>query len=116
MSPANQTATSLRNNSDGLGTVLAIDPTDKSPFLGDIHSGSHQSCIETNMYRSPLFPHKVAPTDYLLVRSAKVVLSLHRIDKLYAIGQQVSYGARNTVLWNAHHPFFICCLSGHGQE
>ncbi|XP_062178664.1 transcription initiation factor TFIID subunit 1-like isoform X2 [Phragmites australis] len=87
-SPADQTATSLRNSSDGLGTVLAIDPADKSPFLGDISSGSHQSCIETNMYRSPIFHHKVAPTDYLLVRSAKGVLSLRRIDKLYAVGQQ----------------------------
>ncbi|CAN6216168.1 unnamed protein product [Urochloa humidicola] len=74
-SPADQTATSLRNNRDGLGTVLAIDPADKSR-------------LETNMYRSPIFPHKVAPTDYLLVRSAKGVLSLRRIDKLYAVGQQ----------------------------
>ncbi|RLM56364.1 transcription initiation factor TFIID subunit 1-like [Panicum miliaceum] len=87
-SPADQTATSLRNNGDGLGTVLAIDPADKSSFLGDIRSGSHQSCLETNMYRSPIFPHKVAQTDYLLVRSAKGVLSLRRIDKLYAVGQQ----------------------------
>lgn len=86
--PTDQTAASLRNNSDGLGTVLAIDPADKSPFLGDIHSGSHQSCLETNMYRSPVFPHKVAPTDYLLVRSAKGALSLRRIDKLYVVGQQ----------------------------
>ncbi|RCV22181.1 hypothetical protein SETIT_4G200100v2 [Setaria italica] len=87
-SPADQTASSLRNNGDGLGTVLAIDPADKSPFLGDIRSGSHQSCLETNMFRAPIFPHKVAPTDYLLVRSAKGVLSLRRIDKLYAVGQQ----------------------------
>lgn len=91
--PTDQTAASLRNNSDGLGTVLAIDPADKSPFLGEIHSGSHQSCLETNMYRSPVFPHKVAPTDYLLVRSAKGALSLRRIDKLYVVGQQVSSGA-----------------------
>ncbi|XP_062229396.1 transcription initiation factor TFIID subunit 1-like isoform X2 [Phragmites australis] len=88
ISPADQAATSLQNNSHGLGTVLAIDPADKSPFLGGICSGSHQSCIETNMYRSPMFPHKVAPTDYLLVRSAKGMLSLRRIDKLYAVGQQ----------------------------
>lgn len=87
-SPDDQTATSLQNNSDGLGTVVAIDPADKSPFLGDIHSGSQQSCLETNMYRSPVFPHKVAPTDYLLVRSAKGALSIRRIDKLYAVGQQ----------------------------
>ncbi|KAF2927800.1 transcription initiation factor TFIID subunit 1 isoform X2 [Oryza sativa Japonica Group] len=87
-SPSDQTATSLRSNSDGLGTMLAIDPADKSPFLGNIRSGSHQSCLETNMYRAPVFPHKVATTDYLLVRSPKGMLSLRRIDKLYAVGQQ----------------------------
>uniref|UniRef100_A0ACD6A6H9 Uncharacterized protein n=1 Tax=Avena sativa TaxID=4498 RepID=A0ACD6A6H9_AVESA len=87
-SPADQTATSLRSNNDGLGTVLAIEPADKSPFLGDVRSGSHQSCLETNMYRAPAFPHKVASTDYLLVRSPKGMLSLRRIDKLYAVGQQ----------------------------
>ncbi|KAG8094979.1 hypothetical protein GUJ93_ZPchr0012g21591, partial [Zizania palustris] len=86
-SPSDQTAASLRTNSDGLGTTLAIDPADKSPFLGNIRSGSHQSCLETNMYRAPVFPHKVA-SDYLLVRSAKGMLSLRRIDKLYAVGQQ----------------------------
>ncbi|KAG8075144.1 hypothetical protein GUJ93_ZPchr0006g44848 [Zizania palustris] len=87
-SPSDQTVASLRTNSEGLGTTLAIDPADKSPFLGNIHSGSHQSCLETNMYRAPVFPHKVALTDYLLVRSAKGMLSLRRIDKLYAVGQQ----------------------------
>ncbi|RLM98386.1 hypothetical protein C2845_PM06G32280 [Panicum miliaceum] len=87
-SHADETATSLQKNSDGLGTVLAVDPADVSPFLGDIRSGSHQSSIETNMYRSPIFPHQVSSTDYLLVRSAKGVLSLRRIDKLYAVGQQ----------------------------
>ncbi|XP_006657187.1 transcription initiation factor TFIID subunit 1 isoform X2 [Oryza brachyantha] len=87
-SPSDQTAASLRSNSDGLGTMLAIDPADKSPFLGNIRSGSHQSCLETNMYRAPVFPHKVASTDYLLVRSPKGMLSLRRIDKLYTVGQQ----------------------------
>ncbi|VAI93220.1 unnamed protein product [Triticum turgidum subsp. durum] len=87
-SPDDQTATSLRSNNHGLGTVLAIEPAGKSPFLGDVHSGSHQSCLETNMYRAPAFPHKVASTDYLLVRSPKGMLSLRRIDKLYAVGQQ----------------------------
>ncbi|KAI4969555.1 hypothetical protein ZWY2020_000469 [Hordeum vulgare] len=87
-SPDDQTATSLQSNNDGLGTVLAIEPAHKSPFLGDVRSGSYQSCLETNMYRAPAFPHKVASTDYLLVRSPKGMLSLRRIDKLYAVGQQ----------------------------
>ncbi|XP_048549873.1 transcription initiation factor TFIID subunit 1-like [Triticum urartu] len=87
-SPTDQTAISLRSNNDGLGTVLAIEPADKSPFLGDVRSGSQQSCLETNMYRAPAFPHKLASTDYLLVRSPKGMLSVRRIDKLYAVGQQ----------------------------
>ncbi|CAO2838248.1 unnamed protein product, partial [Amaranthus hypochondriacus] len=78
----------LRNANNGLGTVLSLDPADKSPFLGDIKPGFSQSCLETNMYRAPIFPHKVASTDYLLVRSAKGKLSIRRIDKIHAVGQQ----------------------------
>ncbi|XP_021774841.1 transcription initiation factor TFIID subunit 1-like isoform X1 [Chenopodium quinoa] len=78
----------LRNLNSGLGTVLALDPADKSPFLGDIKPGCSQSCIETNMYRAPIFPHKVASTDYILVRSAKGKLSIRRINKMHAVGQQ----------------------------
>jgi transcription initiation factor TFIID subunit 1 len=89
-----ETATSLQNNSDGMGTMVAIDPADISPFLGHIRSGSHQSCLETNMYRSPIFPHLVSSRDYLLVRSAKGALFLRRIDKVYAVGQEVSLFAK----------------------
>ncbi|KAL2920839.1 Transcription initiation factor TFIID subunit 1 [Bienertia sinuspersici] len=78
----------LRNAKNGLGTVLSLDPADKSPFLGDIKPGCSQSCLETNMYRAPVFPHKVASTDYLLVRSAKGKLSIRRIDKIHSVGQQ----------------------------
>ncbi|XP_072996511.1 transcription initiation factor TFIID subunit 1 isoform X1 [Typha latifolia] len=83
-----QTAQSMRSGNNGLGTVLTLDPADKSPFLGDIGAGCSQSCIETNMYRAPVFPHKLSSTDYLLVRSAKGMLSLRRIDKLFVVGQQ----------------------------
>ncbi|XP_057526372.1 transcription initiation factor TFIID subunit 1 isoform X2 [Amaranthus tricolor] len=78
----------LRNANNGLGTILSLDPADKSPFLGDIKPGFSQSCLETNMYRAPIFPHKVTSTDYLLVRSAKGKLSIRRIDKIHAVGQQ----------------------------
>ena len=81
----------LRNANNGLGTILSLDPADKSPFLGDIKPGFSQSCLETNMYRAPIFPHKVTSTDYLLVRSAKGKLSIRRIDKIHAVGQQVFY-------------------------
>ncbi|WOL14715.1 transcription initiation factor TFIID subunit 1 [Canna indica] len=100
-SPGDQTAASLRNGNNGLGSVLTLDPADKSPFLGDLGPGCSLSCLETNMYRAPIFPHKLSSTDFLLVRSAKGMLSLRRIDKLYAVGQQephmevLSPGAKN---------------------
>lgn len=87
-SPGDQTATQLRSGPNNLGNVLTLDPADKSPFLGDIKAGSSQSCLETNMYRAPIYPHKVSSTDYLLIRSAKGKLSLRRIDRVYVVGQQ----------------------------
>ncbi|OVA02085.1 Ubiquitin domain [Macleaya cordata] len=86
--PGDQTASALRNGSGSLGTVIALDPADKSPFLGDIRPGCSQSCLELNMYRAPIFPHKLPTTDYLLVRSAKGKLSLRRIDRIHVVGQQ----------------------------
>ncbi|GKE13133.1 transcription initiation factor TFIID subunit 1 isoform X1, partial [Tanacetum coccineum] len=88
VSPGDQAGTHLRSGPNNLGNVLTLDPADKSPFLGDIKPGSTQSCLETNMYRAPVYPHKVSSTDYLLIRSAKGKLSLRRIDRIYAVGQQ----------------------------
>ncbi|KAH7847356.1 hypothetical protein Vadar_025175 [Vaccinium darrowii] len=87
-SPGDQTGTLLHNENSSLGSVLVLDPADKSPFLGDIKAGCSQSCLETNMYRAPIFPHEVSSTDYLLVRSAKGKLSIRRIDRLDVVGQQ----------------------------
>ncbi|KAG0472053.1 hypothetical protein HPP92_016599 [Vanilla planifolia] len=83
-----QTGSSLRNGNSDLGTVLTLDPSDRSPFLGEIGPGCSQTCLETNMYRSPVFHHKLPLTDYLLVRSAKGALSLRRVDRIYVVGQQ----------------------------
>lgn len=87
--PGDHTGALMRNGNSSLGTVLTLDPADKSPFLGDIKPGCSQSSLETNMYRAPLFPHKVSSTDYLLVRSAKGKLSIRRIDRIDVVGQQV---------------------------
>ncbi|KAI3820284.1 hypothetical protein L1987_07828 [Smallanthus sonchifolius] len=89
--PSDQTATHLRSGPNNLGNILTLDPADKSPFLGDIKAGSTQSCLETNMYRAPIYQHKVSSTDYLLIRSAKGKLSLRRIDRIYVVGQQVPH-------------------------
>lgn len=87
-SPDDQTGSLLRSGNCSSGSVLTLEPADKSPFLGDIRPGSSQSCLETNMYRAPIFSHKVSSTDYLLVRSAKGKLSIRRIDRIDVVGQQ----------------------------
>ncbi|KAL9680493.1 hypothetical protein QQ045_018372 [Rhodiola kirilowii] len=86
--PNDQTALTLKNSNKTLGSLIVLDPADKSPFLGEIKPGCYQSSLETNMYRAPVFPHKVASTDYLLIRSAKGRLSIRRIDRVDAVGQQ----------------------------
>lgn len=90
VTPTDSTAATLRNErGSSVGVPLPLEPTEDSPFLGDIRPGDTQSCLETNMYRAPAFHHKVAHTDFLLVRSAKGKLSLRRIDSIHVIGQQV---------------------------
>ncbi|CAN4106514.1 unnamed protein product [Withania somnifera] len=88
LSPNDQHGTLMRNENTGLGSVLTLDPADKSPFLGDIKPGCSQSSLETNMYRAPIFQQKVSSTDYLLLRSTKGKLSIRRIDRIDVVGQQ----------------------------
>lgn len=87
--PGDQKGSLMRNENSGLGSVIVLDPADKSPFLGDIKPGCTQSSLETNMYRAPIYQQKVSSTDYLLVRSAKGKLSIRRIDRIDVVGQQV---------------------------
>lgn len=88
-SPTDSTAATLRNDRGSVvGIPVPLEPMEDSPFLGDIRPGDTQTCLETNMFRAPAFHHKVPPTDFLLVRSAKGKLSLRRIDGSYVIGQQ----------------------------
>ena len=107
--PDDQTASSLRSANSSLGHVISLNPADKSPFLGDIKPGCSQSSLETNMYRAPLFPHKVPSTDYLLVRSAKGKLSLRRIDRLNVVGQQVCY-AKVVVIYALFIKYLLPCV------
>ncbi|KAG2317599.1 hypothetical protein Bca52824_020721 [Brassica carinata] len=86
--PEDQHGNLLRDKNDTLGNVMILEPGEKSPFLGEIQGGCSQSSIETNMYKAPVFPHRLQSTDYLLVRSPKGKLSLRRIDKIFAVGQQ----------------------------
>lgn len=89
MAPGDQSGGFLNTRNSCLGNVLTLEPSDKSPFLGEIKPGCSQSSLETNMYKAPIFQHKVPATDFLLIRSAKGKLSIRRIDKIAVVGQQV---------------------------
>ncbi|XP_047975117.1 transcription initiation factor TFIID subunit 1 [Salvia hispanica] len=119
--PGDQMGNLMRNGDNGLGSVVTLDPADKSPFLGDIKPGASQSCLESNMYRAPIFQHKVPLTDYLLVRSPKGKLSIRRIDRIDVVGQQephmevmspgskgVQFYIMNRVLVHMYREFRAC--------
>lgn len=104
LTPTDSTAVTLRNERGSwVGFPLPLEPTEDSPFLGDIRPGDTVSSLETNMYRSPAFGHKVAYTDFLLVRSAKGKLSLRRIDSLHVVGQQVGLSSTSTLCFVTAH-------------
>lgn len=87
--PGDQNYGLLRSANSCLGNILVLEPGERSPFLGEIKAGCSQSSLETNMYKAPIFPHKVQSTDFLLIRSTKGKLSIRRIDKIAVVGQQV---------------------------
>eukprot|EP00850_Spirogloea_muscicola_P019470 SM000191S05219 [mRNA] locus=s191:109330:119214:+ [translate_table: standard] len=90
MTATDNTAASLASQKDQkwIGLPLPLEPTEDSPFLGNIRPGETQSSLETNMFRAPTFQHTVPSTDFLLVRSAGGKLSLRRIDCIHVVGQQ----------------------------
>jgi transcription initiation factor TFIID subunit 1 len=52
------------------GQTVVLEPTDESPFLGDIPPGETQPCMSNNLYRVPLFEQRTLGNDFLLIREA----------------------------------------------
>jgi hypothetical protein len=52
-----------------LGSTKVLNPEDPSPFLGNIEEGELQIAFENNLFRSPLFYHSPATSDFLLIRT-----------------------------------------------
>eukprot|EP01102_Stenamoeba_stenopodia_P010960 TRINITY_DN3347_c0_g1_i2.p1 TRINITY_DN3347_c0_g1~~TRINITY_DN3347_c0_g1_i2.p1 ORF type:complete len:1297 (-),score=390.85 TRINITY_DN3347_c0_g1_i2:240-4130(-) len=51
------------------GETVTLEPTDESPFLGDIAPGTTVRSFENNMFRAPTTRHAPQSTDFLLIRS-----------------------------------------------
>eukprot|EP01033_Poteriospumella_lacustris_P010654 gene10653-7583_t len=52
-----------------LGQTKLLNPDDESPFLGWDTRDTLQPALVNRLFRTPLFPQQVRPTDFLLVRS-----------------------------------------------
>lgn len=40
-----------------------------SPFLGVLLPGKSMQVVENNMYRAPIYEHKLSETDFLVIRT-----------------------------------------------
>lgn len=58
-----------------------------SYFLGQIRPGQTLSSFENNLYRSPVYPHEIPPTDFLLIVAGDKV-HIRRVDDIFVVGQQ----------------------------
>ncbi|XP_011211666.2 transcription initiation factor TFIID subunit 1 isoform X2 [Bactrocera dorsalis] len=58
-----------------------------SPFLGIIHPGQCIQALENNMYRAPIYPHNINPTDFLVIRNRSNYW-IRAINALFTVGQE----------------------------
>eukprot|EP01122_Echinamoeba_exundans_P016917 TRINITY_DN872_c0_g3_i1.p1 TRINITY_DN872_c0_g3~~TRINITY_DN872_c0_g3_i1.p1 ORF type:complete len:1601 (+),score=441.51 TRINITY_DN872_c0_g3_i1:185-4987(+) len=72
------------------GEVVPLEPTENSPFLGNIQKGTYVQSLENDLFKAPIFRHEPAETDFLLVRygdkSPKWVI--REVTGLYTVGQE----------------------------
>ncbi|SPO41563.1 related to TAF1 - TFIID subunit (TBP-associated factor), 145 kD [Pseudozyma flocculosa] len=75
-----------------IGEPYVLDVADESPFMkfGNIEAGKVQPTLYNNLVRAPLFRHKPAHTDFLLIRSTtknEIRYYLREIKNLFVVGQ-----------------------------
>ncbi|KAN0060320.1 hypothetical protein ACQY0O_007649 [Thecaphora frezii] len=75
-----------------IGEPYVLDVADESPFMkfGNIEAGQVQPTLYNNLIRAPLFRHKPAHTDFLLIRSTtknEIRYYLREIKNLFVVGQ-----------------------------
>uniref|UniRef100_A0A1Y1KST2 Transcription initiation factor TFIID subunit 1 n=1 Tax=Photinus pyralis TaxID=7054 RepID=A0A1Y1KST2_PHOPY len=58
-----------------------------SPFLGILHPGQSIQAVENNMYRAPIYEHKILSTDFVIIRTRQQYY-IREIDALFVAGQQ----------------------------
>lgn len=58
-----------------------------SPFLGSLHPGQLLQAFENNLFRSPIYLHKMPETDFLIIRTRQGYYIRDLVD-IFVVGQQ----------------------------
>nr|XP_054754406.1 transcription initiation factor TFIID subunit 1-like [Lytechinus pictus] len=58
-----------------------------SPFLGSLRPGQSLQAFENNLFRAPLYKHKVPATDFLLIRT-RHRYHIRALNDIFTVGQQ----------------------------
>ncbi|CAF0887548.1 unnamed protein product [Adineta steineri] len=58
-----------------------------SPFQADMVPGELLQAFENHMFRAPIFPHKLLPTDFLILRT-KQNYHIRNVKNIFTIGQE----------------------------
>uniref|UniRef100_A0A8C5QRV0 Transcription initiation factor TFIID subunit n=1 Tax=Leptobrachium leishanense TaxID=445787 RepID=A0A8C5QRV0_9ANUR len=58
-----------------------------SPFLGSLHPGQLLQAFENNLFRSPIYLHKMTDTDFLVIRTRQGYCVRDLVD-IFVVGQQ----------------------------
>ncbi|XP_035682645.1 transcription initiation factor TFIID subunit 1-like [Branchiostoma floridae] len=58
-----------------------------SPFLGPLHPGQALQAFENNLFRAPIYQHKIPETDFLVIRT-RVHYYIREFQGLFCVGQE----------------------------
>lgn len=58
-----------------------------SPFLGTLVPGNSIQAFENNMFRAPIYEHKVPDTDFLIIRNRQNFF-IRDVNTIYTVGQE----------------------------
>ncbi|PIK49713.1 putative transcription initiation factor TFIID subunit 1 [Apostichopus japonicus] len=61
--------------------------THNAPFLGNLSPGESLQAMENNLFRAPIFPHRLPKTDFLIIRTRQKYF-VRSVDTIICVGQE----------------------------
>ncbi|GFY78151.1 transcription initiation factor TFIID subunit 1 [Trichonephila inaurata madagascariensis] len=59
-----------------------------SPFLGSLAPGQSLQAFENNLFRSPVYQHELAETDFVIIRTRQHYF-IREVETIFTVGQQL---------------------------